>query len=742
MELPIRISHHLKFHFQLLLGAIALAKLVLTDLKTNAISECCAMYREPDHLYGCILEYSKMCNRYLETTVKHHEVTLVTYVTADIATYAAFSLAVNLEYAAKHNYSFDIMTPADIPAEDIEPDARWMKIKLLRDAIQAHIVNSQANNTEPLAVTVWMDADLMVLDLNFTIESIALSHPNAHVIMSKDIPAAAVSSNSGMIIVRNTHEALAILNQWWVSYDRSKCCDQHAFTWLYESYDDAQRSRIALLPTSAINSHFPAWLHQDTNDPILHLAGMTSLYRRRVFEYGYQQICAHAAGEYLPPQLGLHRGQLVSFVRELNSQRVAALSAIASRLKSYCSQHDPDPRDGSSNSGINSSGLMTLKEYFDYKSQIDDILKFDDDEPQPTTTLEKNTWQDLKEISVLVRSLLHELLSISTRELLSSADGGAPVPSDLELAERTSQVVISGFDLVMELRKAAKPANEERSVLLGFQDILFGSLPKSRSPTKRVVYYQFKFCSFMAATYKDLSTMHCTDDDINRDVSDNKIVIANMTTSSDAACDLAHRIQWLTKAVDIWSHLATLNYFGTDYVMADPYKEGSERFSELGVLRCMAGQYSIGLQALQASLRLQEETMEGYRSIKIATVGMIRQAEFSYGNTLVNAGMCAQEASAKAGQGDAENRAAASVWLSRAKEIFERLGCYEVTVQHTDNQCQDYGKAIAAINEHFRPPPAKQIKHPGSANERTKRIIFKKRKHVEPGIKLTTTGEL
>ena len=63
-------------------------------------------------------------------------------------------------------------------------DERWNKVLLLREAIARILAHGTHSNSN--AYVVWMDSDLIVVDMNMKMEQFTQSFPYAHFIMSKD----------------------------------------------------------------------------------------------------------------------------------------------------------------------------------------------------------------------------------------------------------------------------------------------------------------------------------------------------------------------------------------------------------------------------------------------------------------------------------------------------------------------------------------------------------------------------
>lgn len=130
---------------------------------------------------------------------------------------------------------------------------------------------------------VWIDADMIVLDMGIRIEDIGLQYPDADILMSQDViqnkedKKADVPkglANSGYIWVRHTPWARQVLYQWWSDYERHHMSDQSAFLLMYNDMkSSSDRAKLQILRPDALNTMFPAWLNQQPSNQFLHLAG-------------------------------------------------------------------------------------------------------------------------------------------------------------------------------------------------------------------------------------------------------------------------------------------------------------------------------------------------------------------------------------------------------------------------------------------------------------------------------------
>lgn len=260
-----------------------------------------------------------------------HRVLIVTYFTESIEHYAAYSLYSNYVWAKfVHDYELVLVNESYAAKNGlVEPrDERWNKVRILRHFLSI---------ATAVDFIVWMDADLVVLNLNqtggFDIESIidsnyrgppgedegegGLTWGSTEMFISRDMADAPFVANTGLVILRNSPWSLRFLDQWWGRFDRGVCCDQHALNWLYHGAPDAGvsgsgvsietlsannvgdflspvdvRLHVRVLPASALGSDFPAYARQQSVDPVLHLAGQSdALVRQVVFRRGMRSVC-------------------------------------------------------------------------------------------------------------------------------------------------------------------------------------------------------------------------------------------------------------------------------------------------------------------------------------------------------------------------------------------------------------------------------------------------------------------
>jgi hypothetical protein len=257
--------------------------------------------------------------------------TLVTYDTTNTLQFAVYSFAVNSVFARLHNHSIFLAMP-DNGFEFEKRDQRWNKVKVLETLIERQLQDGPNSDH----YFVWLDSDLIFLDLNMSLSQLASQYPHAELIVSQDVDRLNGMVNTGAMIFRSGDWSLRFLRDWWTYTDRADGMDQHVFDQLYKQYESRQPSyctnngttqngrnestsstvasstshptatnaeppiefissclhtKIVILPPHVLNSHIPARLHQQPSHRVLHLAGESSIVRAHVFQNAYAELC-------------------------------------------------------------------------------------------------------------------------------------------------------------------------------------------------------------------------------------------------------------------------------------------------------------------------------------------------------------------------------------------------------------------------------------------------------------------
>jgi len=171
-------------------------------------------------------------------------------------------------------------------------DERWNKVKILMNSI--HPDSGWGRDYD---YVVFLDADLVVLDLKYDLRELVKAHDWAHMLASRDtetqngvvnsglyrlycnLPAfvriiVSNTCSAGFIIMKNSPWSYQFLENWWGTPEtREMATDQHAFSTLWMENKQQLESKVALLAPDVLNSDFPAWRNQKYHDQVLHLAG-------------------------------------------------------------------------------------------------------------------------------------------------------------------------------------------------------------------------------------------------------------------------------------------------------------------------------------------------------------------------------------------------------------------------------------------------------------------------------------
>lgn len=180
---------------------------------TFATTKCCD---EDVHLFRCVALLSENSHR------TDSSIALVTYATRNILDYASFSFAINSVFAQYQGYAFHIMSPES--GSEYEPrDQRWNRVKIIANGF------SPQGILKDYDYVVWIDADLIFLDLNRSIEYIINHYDpkrNFDILISSERHAASGVANTGCFIIKNSVWSRKFLNEWWNSFDRRQNHDQ------------------------------------------------------------------------------------------------------------------------------------------------------------------------------------------------------------------------------------------------------------------------------------------------------------------------------------------------------------------------------------------------------------------------------------------------------------------------------------------------------------------------------------
>lgn len=560
-------------------------------------SNCCQYIPNSDELMKCL--YSV---HYKTTT----EASLVTYVTKDIYDYAAYALAINSAYAEHNKYQFKILTPSEANYEPT--DARWNKVKILEEAI------SNGGWAQNHHYVVWLDADLAILDLGMRIELIGQEYPDADIIMSEDLDAAATLGNSGYILVRNTPWAKQFLSQWWSHEDRKRMNDQASLTLLYHSLDTQQQRKIKILRKDAVNSYFPPYINQQEYNQVLHLAGDIQAYRRLVFMKGFQEICTALSmnpPHHIPIQLTLTRQFLALSTENMKGVRITELQTLLSQINEYQFDQRQSPQIHFSfiESILNRALDLQKGVYEEFSNHpiplnSNDIMKFEQLKFE-FYSLEVDIlywcYLSYKNITLSVNKTIPYLIKDnSSSSSLPSSENYEILKLNYHQAESLRQTMSIAYFLIdfhstfshyyifetNNLNKKLKNIQIFKNILEELEHIILPELQKRlpQSDYHRGKYYEFKLYQFITGIY-----------------------------SMDNTSQFQQLINFYKKAIEVWRELHQLKYYGTTYVTIDPYKEGSRAMKYLAGLLCFESidTYEEGILYYREAQNLMFLTLQG-----------------------------------------------------------------------------------------------------------------------------------
>lgn len=549
---------------------------------------------------------------------------LLTSLTSNILPYASYVLAINSIYAAARGYSMQIIHE-DGPVlyqGALDPDARWNKIKFLSDSLH----NLPADDSEQYVV--WLDADLAIINFQLDFEQLIQQYQEADIIMSRDKASAPFVGNTGTIIVKNTAWSKHFLDLWWRSYDRRKCCDQNALTWLYERHIPVDvQQRMYFLPANAINTDFPVWKNHNDFSRVLHLAGLTSIYRIKVFQEAFDHICRQAkksTDRSLHHQLGIDVQYLQHTASLLLDMRLLALDALKQEVHQLLL---PQNRE-------HTTSKHKIEELRKLRIRVFDAIKQDDNDADIVQTSREQQVASKVSIEAKVfdlRKSLYEAFAETVRNDLSGRkqsfheidlrcpdDVDGDVQDCVVRIELVQDMVSTAIEYILAQDCSQSVNNTMQLCGQVFDDMLAvvnQVLQQTTSRDKvqaRFLYYKFKHHQLSADMYQHQVSFH---------------------------------IDWLMAASRVWKEMVSkYQYYGSDYVLADPQKEYVDLLLRLGTVLCSSERFHEGAQQLQYAIQAQEETIEGYQRIKIATNDIIRYAHILLAEIHYNFAICSYEA--------------------------------------------------------------------------------------------------
>jgi hypothetical protein len=249
---------------------------VVQSQNLQRLVQCCDYYDDDVRLFECIQEFNN--NNYdMEYTTSVPSFAIITRATDSIIgdSYAAYSSFLQSMYAHLHGYQLQINRRAHISSQD--DYVLFPKLSLILGAMRSHTT---------VDYVVWMDSDLIPLNLSRSFQEITALHPAAHIIMSADVSSRA---NTGCIIAKNSAWIRSFIDAWLNvrrSHDNGKGGDfmmteQQGLDMLYANIHKKNQhgptirleseewdENVVILAPNVLNSEAPPMFKQLPTDPV------------------------------------------------------------------------------------------------------------------------------------------------------------------------------------------------------------------------------------------------------------------------------------------------------------------------------------------------------------------------------------------------------------------------------------------------------------------------------------------
>jgi Nucleotide-diphospho-sugar transferase len=204
---------------------------------------------------------------------------IVTVATQHIQAFARYTVALNGEYALRHDYGFHVFST---PSSQRHP--AWGKVEIARELLP---------RCDWLFV---IDADAIFLQLDKSL--LPFTKLDGDLLICQNGPNGGRPLNTGAMLLRNTAAMQRLLQVWYdggEKYARQPAWDQEALNDYFEQTPaESHVAKITALPFDAFNSHWYDYAHPTFyNRFVLHVMGNIGLpLKQQVF----QQIHARRFG--------------------------------------------------------------------------------------------------------------------------------------------------------------------------------------------------------------------------------------------------------------------------------------------------------------------------------------------------------------------------------------------------------------------------------------------------------------
>eukprot|EP00929_Paragymnodinium_shiwhaense_P012024 TRINITY_DN11860_c1_g1_i2.p1 TRINITY_DN11860_c1_g1~~TRINITY_DN11860_c1_g1_i2.p1 ORF type:complete len:1227 (-),score=225.45 TRINITY_DN11860_c1_g1_i2:294-3974(-) len=224
-------------------------------------------------------------------------VLIVTYATAHVHSFARYALAINANWAKRHQHSFVIDTRKR--AQD-GVDAKNAKV-----LVKKHWV-AHPDVAEKWAL--WIGADAAIVDFEKkgdVLRRLIGQHaadPNVQIIITRDPHGRAGNSmslfNADVILMRRTQWTTDFLQRWWDDPRMKEGrTDQEVLELLYTEDVMGAASAFVLLPPLTFNSDTLSIVAgPPATQPVVHLGGHTDEVRAVLFRKALEKVCMESSG--------------------------------------------------------------------------------------------------------------------------------------------------------------------------------------------------------------------------------------------------------------------------------------------------------------------------------------------------------------------------------------------------------------------------------------------------------------
>ena len=212
---------------------------------------------------------------------------MATVITKEILNYAAYSIAINSQYAIKWDYDFLVYTNIDKKRAPT-----WGKVKLVQEYMEKY---------DYIFV---LDADAYIQNQNIPITRF-ITESDASLFICENGPNGGELLNLGSFIVKNTSTIHYILDKWYMlGTEMNKLWEpfweQSVLNYLYENESEIAQ-KIKVFPHNIFNSWWLDYKNPNPNQFIIHVMATTSEIKREVIskyyldnrENYFSNICLH-----------------------------------------------------------------------------------------------------------------------------------------------------------------------------------------------------------------------------------------------------------------------------------------------------------------------------------------------------------------------------------------------------------------------------------------------------------------